>query len=113
MAVLVKHDNKTIPTLTRSKDPDETDVFYMVWDNVLASDETIASAVWDTGTLTEVSSSINNSMTFDDVAYSHVNAVYLSGGTAGTTVTVANKITTDSATPRIIERSFKLPIAEL
>jgi len=77
------------------KDPDAVLDYAFDWSDWLASGETISVSSWtvDTG-LTMDSNSKGDDST----------KVWLSGGTAGATYTVANKITTSDS--RTDERSF-------
>lgn len=84
------------------KDPDAVLDYALDWATQwLASGETITTSVWTVPTgITEDSDSFNDSVT----------KVWLSGGTAGTTYTIANKITTSAG--RTDERSFDILVGQ-
>lgn len=73
---------------TYIKDPDATLDFGVDWEDWLASGETISSSSW-----TVESGITKDSDSFTDT----VATAWLSGGTAGTTYTLTNEITTSSS----------------
>lgn len=83
------------------KDPDATLDFGIDWSDWLASGETISTSVWtvEAGIMEE-----SNSHT-DDVA-----TIWLSGGTAGNTYTLTNRITTSGG--RTDDRSILIKVEE-
>lgn len=84
------------------KDPDEKLDFVIDWSEWLATGETISTSVWTVATgITEESDS-NTTTTA---------TLWLSGGTAGTDYTAANKITTSAA--RIAERTLTIRVVSL
>ena len=86
-----------IKSQTFRKDPQAVLDYGFDWSDWLASGEVISASIWavETGIT-------KDSDTFDDTT----TKIWLSGGTAGETYTVANKVTTD--TGRVEERSFEL-----
>ncbi len=86
---------------TFRKDPDATLDYGFDWSDWLQAGETISTSVWTVGTgLTEGEDEMSTSIT----------KIWLSGGTAGETYTVSNKITTDQS--RTDERSFEIIVEE-
>lgn len=84
-----------------SKDPDAKLDYAIDWSSWLAAGETITASAWTVATgITEVISSFNDTTT----------KIWLSGGTAGTTYTIANTITTSDG--RIDERTFDVIVEE-
>lgn len=89
----------SIPTYTKDKDS-KLD-YGFDWTDWLATGETISSVAWTVATgLTEDTLKRNNTGT--------VVSTWVSGGTAGTTYTVAAKITTSDG--RIDERVLKIRV---
>lgn len=73
------------------------------WRLWLTGDEVIAGSEWV----------LPEALTLESSSYTNTTATgYISGGTAGQTYTVRNRITTDSNPPKIDQRSFQLYIAE-
>lgn len=88
---------------TFRKDPDAKLDYGIDWntDGYLATGETISASTWTVPTgITEVSSEFSGTVT----------KIWLSGGTAGETYTIANRITTTAG--RIDERSFDIVVEE-
>ncbi len=92
-----------IVTLPTPKDPDDVLLYRMDWSAFLSPlSDTISTSAWDGGGLTVGTDAIETN--------SLKTTLWLSGGTDGTTYTVANKIVT--AEGRTVERSFKLMVEE-
>lgn len=88
---------------TYIKDPDATLDYTFDWSSWLEDGETIS-----TQTVTTPAG-----ITEDSVAAStSAVTVWLSGGTAGTTYSIACKITTDNSPQRIDERTIKIQIKD-
>lgn len=81
------------------KDPSAVLDYGFDWSNCLESGETISDSIWTVPAgITEDSDEIGSTST----------KIWLSGGTAGTSYTIANKITTTEG--RTDERSFQINV---
>lgn len=86
---------------TFRKDPDAVLDYGFDWSTWLASGETISTSVWDVPTgITEGNKEKGDTST----------KIWLSGGEAGETYTIANKVTTSAE--RTDERSFDVVVEE-
>lgn len=83
------------------KDPSARKDYGFNWGTFLGSSDSIISSVYSAGTCTVTSMSVSSLST----------AAYISGGVAGETHRVTNRI--ESANGIIDERSFELKIIEL
>ena len=86
---------------TFRKDPDAELDYGFDWSDWLATGETITASAW-----TVPDGITEESKAFSDTA----TEIWLSGGTAGTSYTLQNEITTSAG--RIDERSFLIMVAE-
>jgi len=84
---------------TLRKDPSAVLDYSLDWSDWLESDEVISASVWTVAT-----GIIEDSRTFGDTA----TIIWLSGGTAGKSYIVANKVTTSGG--RTDERSFEIVV---
>lgn len=91
----------TCKTQTFRKDPDATLDYGFDWSDWLAAGETIADSDWD------IPAEIINE---DEETGTDATKVWLSGGTAGTSYTITNTITTSAG--RIDERSMLIIVEE-
>lgn len=92
----------TIPTWERTKDPNEVVDYDLDWSDLMTDDtDTIATSSWTVPAgITKDSSSNTTTRT----------KVWLSGGTAGETYTLLNRITT--AGGRTLDQSVKLKMKD-
>lgn len=103
MSKTISAGRTQIVTLPTPKDPDDVLLYRMDWSAFLTPlSDTISTSTWDGDGLTVGTTAIETG--------SLKATAWLSGGTAGTTYTVANKIVT--AGGRTVERSFKLKVEE-
>lgn len=86
---------------TKRKDPDAIIDFGVDWSDWLATGETITASWW-----TVESGLTENSNTFGDTS----TTIWVQGGTAGETYTLANKVATSGG--RTDERSFEVMVEE-
>lgn len=87
--------------MTHTKDPNSLLDFGVDWSSWLASGETISTSEWDVPAgLTEGASTESDGIT----------TVWLSGGTAGTTYRVRNRVSTSAS--RVDDRSFFVRCAD-
>ena len=86
-------------TQTFRKDPHSNLDYGFDWSDYLVTDETISASVWTIPSgLAEGTKQLADTST----------KIWISGGTVGTTYTVANKVTTSDG--RIDERSFDIVV---
>lgn len=86
-------------TQTFRKDPHANLDYGFDWSDYLVADEILSASVWTVPSgLVEGTKQLGNTST----------KIWISGGTAGTAYTVANKITTSEG--RIDERSFTIVV---
>ncbi|MBI5136892.1 MAG: hypothetical protein HZA24_06085 [Nitrospirae bacterium] len=91
-----------IVTLPDPKDPADRQKYRMDWSALLDSGEAITVSGWSTDGLTTSSPAIESG--------AQGASVWLEGGSAGRAYTVSNRITTGLG--RVVERSFKVEVAE-
>lgn len=91
---------------TRSKDPDATLDYSIVWKQWLTGAETIATSDW------EVSPDDDTLVIENDSQSTIDTTVWLSGGVLGVTYTLTNRVVTNSTPPRTDDRSFQILIAQ-
>lgn len=89
-----------MPLTTFSKDPNATLDYSMDWSNWLASGESLTCSVW-TRTSTDIVET-NTSLT------TSVATIWLTGGSAGSTYSIANKVGTSGG--RIDERTIDIKV---
>ena len=83
------------------KDPDSVLDYGVDWSDWLASGETISTSTW----------TVPNGITEDsDSKGDNSTLIWLSGGTAGTTYTLANKIVTSDS--RTVERTIEIIVEQ-
>jgi hypothetical protein len=86
-----------------SKDPNAVLDYEIDWTDWLTGGETISTATW----------TVSSGITKDSESNSTTKAkVWLSGGTAGTTYTATNRITTNSTPARTDERTIEIRVEQ-
>lgn len=94
----------TQPIVTFDKDPNAVLDYTIDWSDWLATGESISTSMW---TITPTG------LTEDSETEDLTSAtIWLSGGTAGTTYTLVNRIVTDNATPRTEDRTIAIHVKE-
>lgn len=86
---------------TFRKDPDSVLDYGIDWSDWLASGETISTSTWTVPTGITEDSDLNGDES---------TLIWLSGGTAGTTYTLANKIVTSDG--RTVERTIEIIVGQ-
>lgn len=81
------------------KDPDAVLDYAIDWSDWLQSGETISTSAWTVQTGLTAGSTGNNGT---------IASIWLSGGTAGTTYTATNRITTNQG--RTDDRTLRIPV---
>ena len=88
------HTGEGTPRLSEFVNPNDIDTFWFSWTDKLNTD-TISTSVWIIPTgFTEVSTTINGSVTFDGVTYNDANSIKMSTTLTKGLHTISNEITT-------------------
>lgn len=109
-----------------SKDPDDTEPYFIVWcskdgtndgstsdDGELQSD-TISSSTWTVASGITKDSDNTDAITIAGISYSAntVATIWLSGGTADTDYDLTNTITTSGSPARTLSKTITVPVRE-
>ncbi len=92
------------PVANYTKDPSAVLDYGIDWSDWLESGESIATSTW---TVTPSGLTVDSETEDADSTL-----IWLSGGTAGVSYDVTNKIVTDNATPRTDERTIRIHVKE-